>query len=66
MKVTVYRFTQFDAQTDMRVTSRRWATRDAIELVGGTVLENTAIEIDPSHLTGGVEGMTSADFDPRR
>ena len=45
-RVTVYRFTKFDITTDQHQRSRRWATREAIELVHGHVLEDTATEID--------------------
>jgi hypothetical protein len=42
-KVTVYQFTKYDIATDQSVKSRRWATREAIEEIGATVLESTAV-----------------------
>jgi len=48
--VTVYYFTMYDIRTDEEVKSKRPATRDAIFRVCGTILEETAEEVDPLEL----------------
>jgi len=63
-KVTVYRFTKYDITTDQPQKSTRWATRKAIDRVNGTVLENTAVEVDASVVGSEIEGMTARGFDP--
>jgi len=63
-KVTVYRFQKYDIMTDTMQTSQRWATRQAIAEVGGKVLEDTAVEVDPDCLKSEIEGMTPRDFNP--
>jgi hypothetical protein len=63
-KVKVYQFTIYDIGSDGEQKSRRWATREAIKLRSGTVIENTATEVDESVLNSDVEGMTRRDFDP--
>jgi hypothetical protein len=65
-KVTVYRFTKYDISVDNNTKSRRWATREAIERVGGEVLEDTATEVDPVFLGDEIDGMTERNFDPHR
>jgi hypothetical protein len=64
-KVTVYRFRMYDISNDENRLSRRWATREAIERIGGEVLKNTATEVDCSVLGKEIEGMTERNFDPR-
>jgi CRISPR/Cas system-associated endoribonuclease Cas2 len=63
-KVTVYQFTKYDISVDGNRKSRRWATREAIERVGGNVFENTATEVDHSVLSKEIDGMTERNFDP--
>jgi hypothetical protein len=63
--VTVYQFTIYDIGSDGEQKSRRWATREAIKLRSGTVLENTATEVDEEVLNSDVSGMTRRDFNPR-
>ncbi len=63
-KVTIYQFTKYDISVDGNTKSRRWATREAIERVGGNVLEDTATEVDPSVLGKEIDGMSERNFDP--
>jgi hypothetical protein len=63
-KVPVYQFTHYDITRDQTRKSRRWATREAIVATRGTVLEDTATEVDDSVLGSEETGMTARDFDP--
>jgi hypothetical protein len=63
---TVYQSEMYDVSNDAMKKSRRWATREAINWVGGVVLENTATEVDASFVGGEIRGMTARDFDPHR
>jgi hypothetical protein len=63
-KITVYRFKKYDISNDENRQSRRWATREAIERIGGEVLEDTATEVDPSAVGTEIDGMTERNFDP--
>jgi len=63
-KVTVYRFRLYDITTDGTRVSRRWATREAIERLGGEILEDTASEVDAGAGASDIAGMTARDFDP--
>lgn len=65
-KVIVYRFRKYNISTDENVESHRWATREAIERVGGEVLEDTATQVDASVLGRQIGGMTERGFDPHR
>jgi hypothetical protein len=56
--ITVYQFTKYDITNDENCRSRRWGTREAIERIGGEVLENTATEVDPAVLGREIDGMT--------
>jgi hypothetical protein len=60
----VYRFRMYVIKDDESLTSRRWATREAIKRIGGEVLEGTETEVDASVLDS--DGMTERDFDPHR
>ena len=51
-KVTVYYFMKYDPQQGENVRSLLPATRKAIELFDGGVLEETAREVDVSRLDG--------------
>jgi hypothetical protein len=51
-KVTVYYFTMYDIRSDEVVRSKRPATLEAIVRFGGTLLEETAEEVDPIELDG--------------
>ncbi|WP_454652248.1 hypothetical protein [Bradyrhizobium liaoningense] len=63
-KVTVCQWTKYDIANDESRKSRRWATREAVRWAGGTVLENTCVEVDASLVGGEVEGMTLRGFNP--
>lgn len=62
----VYRFTKYDITTDAKKESRRWATREAIEKLGGETVEGTEIMIDEALLGREIEGMTDIGFDPNK
>jgi hypothetical protein len=62
--VTVYKVQLYDVATDHPMISRRMATREGAEKMGGVILEDTAMEIDASQLESG-EGWTPRDFNPR-
>jgi len=61
--VTIYRFRLYDINTDESRTSRRWATREAIERIHGEVLTDTATEVDASVVDTDIPGMTERGFD---
>ena len=65
-KVTVYQFTLYDITTDMQRKSRRWATQEAIERIGGEILDHTATVAETTALDPAIPGMTHMGFDPRR
>jgi len=62
----VYQFTMYDILTDTERESRRWGTREAIDRIGGKVIEDSAVNIDTSLLGSEVEGMTERGFNPSR
>jgi hypothetical protein len=64
--VKVYQFRIYDVANDDFRKLRRWATREAIELVKNTILEGTEVLVDADVLGPEVEGMTERDFDPHR
>jgi hypothetical protein len=64
-KIRIYRFTKYNIDSDEVMRSRRWATREAIGRIHGTVLEDTAVEVDESVLGTEIEGMTVRDFNPK-
>jgi hypothetical protein len=43
--VKVYRFRLYNISTDENEKSRRWGTREAIERIGGEVMEDTETEV---------------------
>jgi hypothetical protein len=63
-KVTVYRFRKYDIGTDEHQVSRRWGTLEGIESVRGTVIEDTATEVDASAVGAEIPGLTSRNFQP--
>jgi hypothetical protein len=63
-KIKIYQFTLYDISIDAARKSRRWATREAIGQLGGTVMEHSEAEVDPWVLGSEVGGMTEKDFDP--
>jgi hypothetical protein len=66
MKVTIYRFRSYDIGKDAIKTSRRWATKAAIEEVSGQPMLETAVEVDSSILGKEVAGMTERDWMPTK
>jgi hypothetical protein len=64
--VRIHRFRLYDITSDTYRISRRWATRDTIELLGGDIIESPAVEVDASVVGREIEGMTEIDFDPKK
>lgn len=64
-KITIYQFTMYDISTDAEVKSRRWATREAITHANGTILEETATEVEETKVRSDIEGMTTRGFSPK-
>ena len=62
-KVTVFRVQLYNVATDALLISRRMATPKGAEMMGGHVLENSAIEIDESELESS-EQWTPRGFRP--
>jgi hypothetical protein len=60
----VYRFAMYDIARDEMVMSRRMATREAIAMVGGIILEDTGCLAAPGDLDQDIPGMTDRDFLP--
>jgi len=66
-RITIFQFTLYDIGSDENRKSRRWATREVIESLGGVVLEETAAVVDASVIAPGASsiiGMTRRGFDP--
>jgi hypothetical protein len=62
---TVYRFQVWDIRTDQFQASTRWATREAIDRVGGEITSE-GVQIEERLLGGDIRGMTTRNFDARR
>jgi hypothetical protein len=63
--VTVYRVELYDVAADAPKISGRWMTRQGAETMRGTVLEDTAVEIDDAELEHGKQ-WTEIDFQPQQ
>lgn len=63
-KITVYRVKLYNGMTDETILSRRMATAKGAEMMGGAIIENTAVEIDASLLEPGAE-WTAPGFNPK-
>jgi hypothetical protein len=63
-KITVYQFTKYDIASDQSIKSRRLGTREAIQEIGATILENTAMEVDESVLGSQMAGLSDIGFNP--
>ena len=63
-KVTVYQFEVYDITSDGYRKSRRWGTRESIESVHGTILDETATDVDASAVASDIAGMTARGFNP--
>ena len=61
-KVKVYRFRKWNHVAGETVTSRRMATRSAIETIDAKIIEESEAEIDNALLDG--NGMTDVGFSP--
>ncbi len=64
--VTVYQFMMYDVANDTMRKSRRWATRNAVQWLGGELLKETAAEVDSSQVGQEIDGRTAIDFNPHR
>jgi len=60
-QVQIFQFKMFDIGTDEFKQSRRWATREFIEKVGGLMTGRSA-RVDEDVVSD--EGLTARDFDP--
>jgi hypothetical protein len=63
-KVRIHRFRLYDINSDSYRISRRWATRDVIEALGGDLIEAPVVEVDVSVVNSDIEGMTVPDYVP--
>jgi hypothetical protein len=61
--VKVYRFEKYDVNCDEWQTSRRWATEEAINAVGGR-RKGDPVEVDSTMLGQEIDGMTDRSFNP--
>ncbi len=64
-KVTVYRVQLYDVANDAPHISRRMATIEGAKMMGGSIIEGSALEIDETQLENG-EQWTPRDFVPNR
>lgn len=62
--VKIHRFRLYDINSDQFRLSRRWATRDIIEKLGGEIISSPAVEVDAAVVMSDIEGMTKPDYDP--
>lgn len=62
-KITVYNVEVYDATTDEFTLSRRMATRKGAAMMGGDIIEESALAIDDSQLEPGAQ-WTATDFKP--
>ena len=64
-KITVYRFRMYDIRADNWTVSKRMGTRDAIDAVRGSVLEDTAVDVDEEAIDSDIPGLTETGFNPK-
>jgi hypothetical protein len=62
-KTTVHKVHLYDAKNDETIISRRYATPEGAERMGGAIIEGTAVVIDLTELEPGF-GWTPRDFVP--
>ena len=62
--VRIHRFRLYDISSDSFRQSRRWATRDIVERLGGDIVPGLVAEVDASVVSSDIEGMTKPDYDP--
>jgi hypothetical protein len=63
VKATVHKVRLYDAKNDETIISRRYATDEGAEIMGGTIVEGSAVVIDLTELEPGCE-WTPRDFVP--
>ena len=63
-KFKIFQFELYNITTDAMAKSRRWATREMIERLGGKILEETAVDVDSSMVGREIDGMTDRGFNP--
>ena len=63
-QVKIYRFEIYDGALDRLILSRRWGTREAIEVIRAIPIEDSEIEIDEPDWDC-MEGLTAIGFDPQ-
>lgn len=63
--VRIHRFRLYDINSDSYRVSRRWATRDIIERLGGDIVPGQVAEVDAEVVASEIEGMTTLDYNPR-
>ena len=65
--VTIFQFKMLDPDTFNARLSTRWGTREAINMYTsnqGTVLEQTATEVDEGAVASDLQGLTTRGFIP--
>ncbi len=62
-KVTVHKVQLYDVSTDSTLVSRRMATPEGAKMMGGQIINGTAIEIDEAQLEFGFP-WTARGFNP--
>jgi hypothetical protein len=62
--VNIHHFRLYDINSDSYRLSRRWATRDVIEKLGGEIVTSPAAEVEASVVNTDIAGMTIPDYDP--
>jgi hypothetical protein len=62
--VKIYQFSLYDVITDTVRLSQRWGTREHIEMIGGSIIESSAILVDSTCLVSDLDGLTKIGFDP--
>ncbi len=62
-KTTVNKVRMYGAKNDEMIISRRYATPEGADMMGGEIIEDTAVVIDLTELETGF-GWTPRDFVP--
>ena len=64
--VQVHRWHKWENAYGDMIESRRFATQQAIDAVGGQPIPNTMIEVDETEIGTEQAGMTVCDYRPKR
>jgi hypothetical protein len=64
VKTTVHKVRMYDAKNDDTIISRRYATSEGAEMMGGEIIEGTAVVIDVTELEPGFD-WTPRDYVPK-